>query len=186
MVQGSELTALINHKGDFYKTTTLAELEKTVSEIKEKSKQVWFCVFICGSINKLNNTIMKGTFFALFCCIFILSSCMTICTKPRQTITFIGDNGIKIYDATSNVKLGEIKDGNSTSITIEKQTGDKIIIAKKEGFSNAPIIVESNLNTKSLWNILFWPGFLIDLGTGQINKYDPVIYYIEMEKTSEK
>lgn len=33
-----ELTALIQHKGDFYKATTIAELEKVVSKIKEKSE----------------------------------------------------------------------------------------------------------------------------------------------------
>lgn len=31
-----ELTALIQHKGDFYKATTIEELEKIVAEIKEK------------------------------------------------------------------------------------------------------------------------------------------------------
>lgn len=33
-----ELTALIQHKGDFYKATTIAELENIVAKIKEKSK----------------------------------------------------------------------------------------------------------------------------------------------------
>ena len=33
-----ELTALIQHKGDFYKATTIAELEKVVSKIKKKSE----------------------------------------------------------------------------------------------------------------------------------------------------
>ncbi|WP_308547777.1 helix-turn-helix transcriptional regulator [uncultured Parabacteroides sp.] len=32
-----ELTALIQHKGDFYKATTIEELEKIVAEIKEKA-----------------------------------------------------------------------------------------------------------------------------------------------------
>lgn len=31
-----ELTALIQHKGDFYKATTLAELEKIIEKIKEE------------------------------------------------------------------------------------------------------------------------------------------------------
>ena len=35
-VKGEELTALIQHKGEFYKATTIAELEKIVAEIKEK------------------------------------------------------------------------------------------------------------------------------------------------------
>lgn len=124
---------------------------------------------------------MKKVLLALFCCI-LLSSCMTIFTKPRQTITFTGENNIKIYDGTNNVKLGEIKDGNSVSINIKKRIGDKTIIAKKDGYANTPLVIESNFNAKSLWNILFWPGFIVDLGTGQINKYDPPIYNIEMEK----
>ncbi len=33
-----ELTALIQHKGDFYKATTIAELESIVDEIKKKTK----------------------------------------------------------------------------------------------------------------------------------------------------
>ena len=37
-VKSEELTALIQHKGDFYKANTIAELEKIVGEIKEKSK----------------------------------------------------------------------------------------------------------------------------------------------------
>lgn len=32
----NDLTALIQHKGDFYKASTIEELEKIVSEIKEK------------------------------------------------------------------------------------------------------------------------------------------------------
>lgn len=37
-VKGEDLTALIQYKGEFYKATTLDELEKIVAEIKEKSK----------------------------------------------------------------------------------------------------------------------------------------------------
>lgn len=37
-VKNEELIALIQHKGDFYKATTIEELEKITSEIKEKSK----------------------------------------------------------------------------------------------------------------------------------------------------
>lgn len=118
----------------------------------------------------------------LLCSVFLLTSCMTIFSSSRQSVTFTGENGTKLYDATNNVKLAEIKDGGSATVRIKKKLADKTIIAKKEGFKNTPFIVESSFNAKSLWNILFWPGFLIDLGTGKINKYDPVIYNIEMEK----
>ncbi len=126
---------------------------------------------------------MRKILLTLVGCTFLFSSCMTICTKSRQAITFTGENGIKIYDVTNNVKLGEIKEGNSVSIFMKKNLSDRTIMAKKDGYVNTPIVVESNFNAKSLWNILFWPGFLVDLGTGQINKYDPIIYNIEMDKS---
>lgn len=125
---------------------------------------------------------MKKLLLLLLCSTFLLSSCMTIFSSSNQAITFTGENGIKLYDGTNNVKLGEIKEGNSTTVKIKKKTSDKTIIAKKEGCANTPFIVESSFNARSLWNILFWPGFLIDLGTGKINKYDPIIYNIDMDK----
>lgn len=38
--EDSELTALIQHKGEFYKATTIGELEKIVEEIKEKEGKI--------------------------------------------------------------------------------------------------------------------------------------------------
>lgn len=111
-----------------------------------------------------------------------LSSCATIFTKSKQPITFMGEPGIKIYQASSNVKIGEIGEEKSTTIEIKKKLGDTQLIAKKEGRPNTPLILESSFNTTSLWNILFWPGFLVDLGTGQMNKYDNSVIQIEMEE----
>lgn len=91
----------------------------------------------------------------LFCCSLLLTSCMTIFTKSNQPITFTGENGIKLYDGTNNVKLGEIKEGNSVTVKIKKKMSDRTVIAKKEGYANTPLVIESNFNAKSLWNILF-------------------------------
>ena len=111
-----------------------------------------------------------------------LTSCMSIFSNTRQTITFMGEEGTGLYDGTNNVKIAEISEDGMTTVRIKKKLADKTIIAKKEGYKSTPFIVPSEFNPKSLWNILFWPGFLIDLGTGKINKYDPVIYNVEMEK----
>ena len=127
---------------------------------------------------------MRKSFFFFFMILpmFVFTSCMSIFTNAKQTITFTGEEGTKLYDATYNVKLAEITEGGTATVRIKKKLSDKTIVAKKEGYKNTPFVVESEFNPKSLWNILFWPGFLIDLGTGKINKYDPVIYNIEMEK----
>ena len=129
---------------------------------------------------------MKKIFIALLGCSLLLSSCMSIFSSSKQPITFTGENGTKLYDGTNNTKIAEIKEGGSTTVKIKKKTADKTIVAKKEGFKDTPFVIESSFNTKSLWNILFWPGFLIDLGTGKINKYDPIIYNIEMEEYNNK
>ena len=118
------------------------------------------------------------------CAVFMFSSFMSIFSSSKQSITFMGENGTRLYDGTNNVKLAEIKEGGSATVKIKKKLSDKTIIAKKEGFKDTPFVIESSFNAKSLWNILFWPGFLIDLGTGKINKYDPIIYNIEMDNKS--
>lgn len=38
VIEEGELTALIQHKGNFYKASTIEELKKIVAEIEEKSK----------------------------------------------------------------------------------------------------------------------------------------------------
>ena len=113
---------------------------------------------------------------------FSFSSCATIFTPSRQSITFSGIEGTKIYDASHNVKLAEIGSDKTATVSIKKKMSDKQLLAKKEGYRTLPFILESAFNTTSLWNILFWPGFIVDLGTGQMNKWDNTNINIELEK----
>ena len=115
------------------------------------------------------------------CSSLMLTSCMTVFTKAKQPVTIQGESGVALYDARNNVKIGEIDEGGTTTLMLKKRTADLTIIAKKKGYQNTPFVVESCFNNKALWNILFWPGFLIDLGSGKINKYDPIIYNLEMK-----
>ena len=124
----------------------------------------------------------KTVLLAMLTSSVMLSSCMTVFTKAKQPITIQGESGVALYDARNNVKLGVIDEGGTTTLMLKKKTSDQTIIAKKKGYSNTPFVIESCFNSKSLWNILFLPGFLIDLGTGRINKFDPVIYNLEMKK----
>ena len=101
-----------------------------------------------------------------------LSSCCTLFSSSKQTITFTGPEGTKIYDASSNMRLGEIGKDQVTTIKIKKKREDKTLIAKKEGYKPSPLMLESTFNNACLWNILFWPGFLIDFGTQKMKKWD--------------
>ena len=71
---------------------------------------------------------------------------------------------------------------SSVTVQIKKKREDKQLVAKKEGYQTTPFVLESTFNNACLWNILFWPGFLVDLGTQKMNKWDNTIINIEMEK----
>lgn len=110
-----------------------------------------------------------------------LSSCCTVFTSSKQTITFMAPDGTKIYDAATNVKIAEVKQDNMATARLKKRREDKQFIARKEGFQNTPFMLETSFNAASLWNILFWPGFLVDLGTSKMFKWENPIVNIELE-----
>jgi len=124
---------------------------------------------------------MKRLFLLALIPVF-LSSCCSIFTRSSQPITFLGESGTKIYRISNNMKIAEIGEDKSVTIRMKKKIEDLHVIAKKEGYVPTPLVVESSFNPTSLWNLLFFPGFLIDFGTGKINKYDNTVYYVEMEK----
>ena len=113
------------------------------------------------------------------------SSCCTLFSSSKQAITFTGPEGTKIYDASTNIKLGEIGSDQVTTIRIKKKREDKTLIAKKEGYKPSPMMLESTLNNDCLWNILFCPGFLSDLVTQKMNKWDNTAINVEFEEKSE-
>ena len=111
----------------------------------------------------------------------LLSSCCTLFTPSKQTITFNGENGIKIYD--DGMKIAEIKDNNTTSVRIKKELSSKYLIAKKEGYRPTPLKLDTKFDAVGVLNIFFFPvGFVVDAATGQMCKWDTTYIDIEMEK----
>ena len=114
-----------------------------------------------------------------------LSSCCTVFTASRQNITFMAPNGTKIYDVETNIKIAEVEKDNMVTAKIKKKLSDKQLIARKEGFAPTPFILETEFNASTLWNILFWPGFFVDLGTGKMFKWENTIVNVELERENE-
>ena len=111
----------------------------------------------------------------------LLSSCCTLFTPSKQTITFNGENGIKIYD--DGMKIAEIKDNNTTSVRIKKELSSKYLIAKKEGYRPTPLRLDTKFDAVGVLNIFFFPvGFVVDAATGQMCKWDTTYIDIEIEK----
>lgn len=134
------------------------------------------------AIGKQNTTrpIMKKSLLIIIAST-ALSSCCTVFTASKQNVTFMAPNGTKIYDVETNVKIAEVEKDNMVTTKIKKKISDKQLVARKEGYSPTPFILETEFNVSSLWNFLFWPGFLVDLGTGKMFKWDNTIINLELE-----
>ena len=124
---------------------------------------------------------MKKLFYVLTLSVLVLfTSCGTLFTSSRQTITFTGKSGTMVYD--NGKKIAEIDNGGTSSARVRKKLSDKTFIAKKEGYKNTPIVLESTFNPVSIINLLNVVGWAVDLGTGKCCKWDNTIIEINMEE----
>ena len=114
-------------------------------------------------------------------CVLCLSSCGTLFTPSKQPITFMGMPETRIYD--NGKKLGEIAEGGTTTIKVRKKLSDKTLIAKKEGYKNTPVTLETTFNPVSIINLTNVLAWAIDLGTGKCCKWDTEVVEIEMEES---
>lgn len=122
---------------------------------------------------------MKKSFLCVVS-VLLLSSCGTLFTSSKQDITFTGDPGIAVYD--KGKKIAEIGNDGIGHAKIRKKLSDKNLIAKKEGYKNTPLQVETVLNPISILNLLCVPAWAVDLCTGKCCKWDNEIIEIEMKK----
>ena len=109
----------------------------------------------------------------------LLASCCTVFTSSKQAVTFMAPDGTKIYDALTNTKIAEVRKDNTVTTYIKKRRDDKQLIAKREGCKPVPFMLETSFNASTLWNILFWPGFIVDFGTARMFRWEDTIVEIE-------
>ena len=79
------------------------------------------------------------------------------------------------------MKIATIGESDETSVSIRKKISSKQLIAKKEGYKPAPLILESTLNPVACINLLNMLAWGIDLGTQKACKYDNTYVEIELE-----
>lgn len=128
--------------------------------------------------------------FIIILSLLSLSGCATIFSGTTQTIhvkvtdTSTGDvlEGASCVTQEDNGGTATV-DTNTGAIIVKRGQGSLNILCKKTGYRQVNTMVGDSFNAVSLVNILFWPGFLVDFGTGAIKKY-PSHYVINMEKTS--
>lgn len=118
---------------------------------------------------------MSGVMMLVF-----LSSCSTIFTGTKQSITFMGNPGIGIYK--NNNKITEITQDGTSTVKIKKSLSSTGLVAKQEGYRNTPLVLDAVFNPISVINLFNPIGWLVDLGTGAACKYDDTIVTVVMEK----
>jgi hypothetical protein len=108
----------------------------------------------------------------------LLSSCATIFTGTTQNINF------QAVDSANNEPLKNVvcvvRNGNGMTypvssnpgtIRVEKGEGALTPDCKAAGYKQTSYAVGENFNSVALVNVLFWPGFLVDMATGSMHKY---------------
>lgn len=109
-----------------------------------------------------------------------LSSCSTIFTGTRQSITFTGEPGTKIYK--NGNKITEIAQEGTSTVKVKKSLSSTNLIAKKDGYKNTPVALEATFNPVSIINVFNVIGWAVDLGTGAACKFDNTVVEVELKK----
>lgn len=128
----------------------------------------------------MKTKLLSVAFFT--CAAFCFSSCATLFTPNKQKITFIGESGIGIYDRSGSKKLGIIGQEGTTTIKVRKSLTTTTLFARKEGYAETPLQLETVFNPISILNTFFILGWGVDALTGKICKYEDDVYTIEMRK----
>jgi uncharacterized protein YceK len=110
---------------------------------------------------------------ALMVVVFSLFGCATIFSGTHDQVTVVSQ------DADTTIMADGIMKGKGTvSFDVNNRGTHHSIMVKKEGCQDTIIQTTSNFNGVSIWNIFFWPGFLVDLATEAMFKVSPTTYIV--------
>lgn len=121
----------------------------------------------------------------------MLSACATIFSGTSQNIN------VMVVNAETNEKIEgavcTVIDGNGTSfatttnpaaVKVARGNGSIMVNCTKKGYKQLNTSVGDSFNAVSVVNVLFWPGFFVDLASGAYKKY-PSHYVVGMSKVKE-
>jgi uncharacterized protein YceK len=120
---------------------------------------------------------MKRFFFSMLT-LALLSGCASIFSGSTQTVSFRTDpEGATVEGADQTCVT-------PCSLTLPRG-GNSSVTVTKTGYLTQKITPVREFNSVSLWNILFLPGFIVDLATGAIHKMSPDDMTTGLQKTAE-
>ncbi len=126
---------------------------------------------------------MNKTYLSLLS-VLALSGCGTIVGGTTQNISIDANvKGVEIFD--NGMKLCE----TPCTVRLSRERSEKTLIARKNGYEDARVLVGTSLNLFTLGNLISYTGFTTDAVTGAVWEYSPSNYYVNMmrnEKESRK
>lgn len=112
-------------------------------------------------------------------CAFVLfsSGCATLFSGTDEDITFNSS------PSGANVVVNGIVVGTTpTTVEIDRPgLEDQDVTIELEGYDTRRFELDTEFNTVSILNVFFWPGFIIDIVTGAISRYDKDTYTVDLE-----
>ena len=127
---------------------------------------------------------LNALYKPLVCCILILSTILSC-----GCATLFGDNNREINIATVPSGAMVYMNGNGygktpTSIVLPHVGyNGQVLVLTKPGYKDQFLNVQTEFQSVGYWNLILFPGFLIDIGTGYMFKIKSKSrdFYIHME-----
>lgn len=108
--------------------------------------------------------------------VLVLTSCATLFSGSRDNITLNSEPpGAVIF-------IDGLEQGRTPATISVKRPGlgDRQITLKLSGYEDRTFTLQKEFNTVAILNIFMFPGFIIDIVTGAIMRYDPTSYTMEL------
>ena len=112
--------------------------------------------------------------------LFMLSSCATLYGQNNREISVNSEpSGAKVY--MNNIEYGK----TPTSIIIPSVGYSAVkLTLKKQGYQDTDFYVETEFQNVGYWDLVVFPSFLIDIGTGYMYKIKPGYYDFNIQLES--
>lgn len=121
--------------------------------------------------------------YMLVLLVLLLAACATIFTSSSQNISV--DSNPKgatiIVNTTGGIQVFE----GTTPASVHLDRKNKyVVIVNLEGYREERIQIGQTLNPITIVNLLFWPGFIVDLVTGAVWNLDPDQLFVTLQTAS--
>jgi hypothetical protein len=117
-----------------------------------------------------------------------ISGCATVFTGTSQSIHLAAVDGqtkeeLKNVNCSMTSPTGNVYpiNSNPAKVVVSKDKGPLMVKCDQPGYHDYNGVINSEFNGITLLDVLFWPTFFVDYGTGAMNKY-PGKHSVEMQR----